>query len=502
MLHLQGDFYGGWLHTGRQGLVFLKYLFGNAQFNPYFSGIMTLLLFTAAVAAFLGLWSRTGGGSGPGRLGVCAWGSAALLWISHPAMAEQFYFSVQSMEICMAMILTALALYLSFQWTGGRGFPCAAAGVGILVLTFSSYQIFVVLYIFGTVTVLLLQALQEISGGAEITGKILLKRIIPYCTVFLVAFLLNTLITRLFFSSSGYLQNQIFWGRASTKDCLHAIAGHILKALTGYDSIFYNPVLGVLVLFDLILLTAFLTGRCKGKRGVCLTVLFFYAAVLVTPFMMTVVLGGTPAIRSQMVLPAATGFLGYLGIRLLQLQAESLRGRRGQVLLVCAAAICLAGGLEQAKVTETLYYTDSCRYEYDAALGRSVIERIEQANQEAAKQLQEEQEGQPDSAGQSYSAERLPVVVVGSRDFTGNNSCLVGEVIGRSFFDYDTDVGTEFFWSTRRILGFLHTLGADYNQVPEEWMGRVREYSENMPAWPAEGCVQAIDGMIIVKLSD
>ena len=53
LLHLQDDFYGGWLHTGRQGLVFLKYVLGNAHFNPYFAGSMTLLLFGAAVAAFL-----------------------------------------------------------------------------------------------------------------------------------------------------------------------------------------------------------------------------------------------------------------------------------------------------------------------------------------------------------------------------------------------------------------------------------------------------------------
>ncbi len=474
LLHLQDDFYGGWLHTGRQGLVFLKYLLDNAQYNPFFSGAMTVLLFAAAVAAFLGLWDRVGR---PARM--WAWGCGVLLWVSHPAMAEQFYFSLQGMEICLGLGLTALALYFSFRWSEGGSVLWAVGSGGILLLTFSVYQIFVVLYIFGTVSLLLLQAVREVSEGAQPEGMRLIRRVVPYCAVFLAAFLLNTLITRLFFGSSDYLQNQIYWGRASIKDCFHAIAGHVVKAFTGYGSIFYHPGLGVLALFDLILLLIFLSGHGRGKRGGKGVILFFYLALLATPFLMTVLLGGTPAMRSQMVLPAVTGFLGYLGIWLVQIQDSYFRRRLRGTLIYCCLAVCLLGGVEQAKVTGRLYYTDWCRYEQDAALGRTVIEKIEQIK--------------PD--------ERMPVVVIGGREFSGNHSCVTGEVIGRSFFNYDREVEPVPFWSTRRILGFLHTLGADYAQVPQERMGEAMECGANMPVWPKEGCVQVKNGMIIVKLS-
>ena len=262
------------------------------------------------------------------------------------------------------------------------------------------------------------------------------------------------------------------------KDCLHAIAGHVIKAFTGYDSIFYNPVLGALALFDFILLLVFLT-RILGKRGGKGIILFFYLALLATPFMMTVVLGGTPAMRSQMVLPAVAGFLGYLGIELVRLQSPC-QGRRQGILLCCVLAICLLGGAGQAKVTGQLYYTDWCRYEQDAAIGRSVIEKIEQVRPEE---------------------EILPVAVVGGREFSGNHSCVVGEVIGRSFFNYDREVEPVPFWSTRRVLGFLHTLGADYVQIPLERAGEALKCSADMPVWPAEDSVQVRNGMIIVKLS-
>ena len=476
LLHLGDDFYDGWLQTGRQGLVFLKYILGIAQYNPFFSGTMTVLLFGLAVAAFLALWDRAGR-----RAGMWGWGLGVLLWVSHPAMAEQFYFSLQGMEICLGIGLTALALYFSFRWAQGGAFPWAVGSGSLLLLTFSVYQTFVVLYIFGTVALLLCQALGEFSEGGRQPGRALMKRVVPYCGIFLAAFLLNTLITRLFFGSSDYLGNQIYWGRASVKDCLHAIAGHVVKAFTGYDSIFYSPGLGVLALCDFIMLTVFLSRLRRGKGGGKGVILFFYLALLATPFLMTLVLGGTPAMRSQLVLPAVTGFLGYLGIWLVQMQGLCLdRVRRG-AMLGSVAVVCLVSGIGQARVTGQLYYTDWCRYEQDATLGRALMERIGREMPEG---------------------EDLPVMVVGGREFSGNNSCVAGEVIGRSFFNYDGEVEPKFYWSTKRILGFLHTLGADYVQAPWEWVEDAVAYSADMPVWPAEGSVRVEGRMVIVKLSD
>jgi len=554
IIHLRDGFYGGWLQTGRQGLVFLKCLTGNLQFNPYFSGLMTLLLFSASTGAFFLLWDRTGGLSTGGlsggtkrrafgRADLWAWALGGLLWISHPVMAEQFYFSLQSMEICVCLLATALALYLSSRWAEGHGPLQAAGSVLLLLLTFSGYQIFVVLYIFGTVSVVLLQALGEIrreghrfteasqdtgivgmtgtasnrTAGRDLTAGSLMRNVVPYFTVFLAAFLLNTLITRLFFGSSGYLQNQIYWGQASVKDCIYAVGAHIVKVFTGQHSVFYQACFGLMALFDLGLLIVFLHKFCGERKGIRGVAVFFYLSLLAAPFLMTFLLGGAPAVRSQLVLPAAAGFLGYLGVWLCggmaegredseesenaeagtggsgRVRAEAGGQRRAEeetkvrgrdemrcVVSVCFAVVCLVGGMEQAKVTERLYYTDRCRYEQDAALGRAVIQRVRQVN---------------------MGDDGVPLIVVGRKCFAGNNACVMGEVIGRSFFDYDTEVEPISFWSTRRVLGFLHSLGAEFSQAPEERIEEALEYSTYMPEWPAEDSVQEKDGMIIIKLS-
>ena len=116
-------------------------------------------------------------------------------------------------------------------------------------------------------------------------------------------------------------------------------------------------------------------------------------------------------------------------------------------------------------------------------MGRSLIERLEQVCSRE-------------------ELESLPVVVVGHKPFQGNDSCIQGQVMGYSLFDWDITVEPKPYYSTGRVLGFLHTLGADYLPASASRMEEALTCSENMPVWPQEGCVQVQSGMVIVKLSD
>ena len=478
IIKLQEDFYGGWLTTGRQGLVFLKGILGMLRFNPYFAGLMTLILLGASSSMLMAVWDRAGGKS-PGNLwGWCAGG---LLWLSHPVMTEQMYFSLQSAEICMGILLLGLALYFGEKWTGERKFFFFLAGVLTLLVTLSLYQAFAPMYIFGAVSLLLLAGMAENDLGA----RGLLKRLFSHVCVFLAAFILNTLITQLFFGSSNYLQEQILWGSRSFAENLRAILGHIARVCMGYNSIYYSLAYGILCVFTAgLFAAALIREKREGKEKLLLS--FFLLCLFLTPFLMTIICGGAPVIRSQLVLPVMTGFLAYFDVYLWRLLRESFENgnEKGRSGLLHAAAACMgllifAAGLGQLQVTCRLYYTDRLRYEQDVSLGRELITRIEQVR------------------GQ----DSLPVIVIGNKEFEGNNATVTGEVIGRSFFDYDTQVDPAFYWSTRRILGFLHILGEDYAMVPQERVEEAMEYSTYMPEWPSQNSVQIWDGMIVVKLS-
>lgn len=500
IIHLQEDFYGGWLNTGRQGLYLLKWLMNSLRFQPYMAGLCTLLFLTAAVSALFLLWDKMlwqDKAPGQSKAGIWAWVAGGLFLIAHPVLTEQFYFTLQSVEICIGFLLTAAALYLIAEYREKRKLWRALISCLLLLLTFSIYQAFVVVFIFGTITVLLLEGIARLQRGAAVTGKELLKGLIPYVGVFLAAFAVNTMITKLFFSVSDYLGGQILWGRFDVLDNFRAIAGHVVKALTGYESVHYHVSFGLLCIAAVlgVMIICVRYAKQKKKKGAITVVLFYLAALLVSPFLMTLVCGGAPVIRSQLVLPLITGFLAYLVISLLTIfmegageeQSETLKQNEAakqnsvpqKAAVLCVTVLCIAGIWSETATTMSLYYTDEMRYEQDEALGRELITEIDR--------IRGEQE--------------MPVAVVGRKPFSGNHACVTGEIIGKSFFDHDAEVEPQYYWSTRRILGFLHVLGADYPQADKGRFADAVNYSNDMPVWPAEGSVQIYDGMIVVKLS-
>lgn len=470
------DLYLGWLNTGRQGLVLLKYLFRNVTFNPYFSAVLTLLVFPIAVSAFFLLWDSIW----KNKNSLFVWIIGGLLWISHPALTEQFYFSLQSFEIALAFLLTAAALYLTLLWTEKKRRVYAFfSSVVLMILTFSIYQAFVAFYIFGAMSVLFIQTLREFSEGKQKMAGRAVVRTGSWLLVFITAFLINTVITQLFFTSSSYLAEQINWGTASMWEIFRHICGHIISVLLGRS--LYNVFYGCLLICSIVLFLVYLYRHGRKNRSGCFTMIFFYLALQSSPFIMTFLQGGEPVLRSQLVLPAMTGLQAMICLWLAEDLAVSAK-TAGRIVLAGVMLIGLLGGVKTAKVTWSLYYTDQLRYEQDAALGRSLIQRLDEI------------------CGQDE--EHLPVVIVGTRPFQGNHSCIQGQVMGNSFFDWDATVAPVPYWSTRRVVGFLHTLGADYNLPPINRMDEALGYSENMPEWPAEGSVQIQGEMVIVKLSD
>lgn len=491
LIQYQDEFYGGWLNTGRQGLVLLKILLGNLSFNPYLTGILTILCFAAAVSAFLLLWDSVGRDR---KTSLWAWIACGLLWISHPIMTEQFYFSLQSAEIGISIFLTAIALYLTCLWENavirakaegrkGKGWHrmLPVGAVLLLLVTFSVYQIMVVLFIFGAVALILLQGLSDLLKKEECSAKELLIRMVPYVIVFLIAFIVNTVITASFFQTSDYLGNQIQWGTNGIGENLRLIAGHVVKTLTGYDSIYYNGSFGCLCLLAAVLLSLLLITRKKSWAYIVI-MLFYLAALCSTPYLMTIVVGGSPAVRSQLVLPAVTGFLAYLVIELwLELWEMKAIKRSIPAVLLCVVFIgCVKGVWEQTQTTMQLYYTDNMRYEQDVDIARELMVII----------------------GDKYEDEEIAIVVVGNKPFDGNNACVQGETIGTSFFDYDADTQPPCYGSTRRALGLFHVLGADYDIAPMDRFESAIEYSRYMDTWPDKDCVKDLDGVVIIKMSD
>lgn len=463
--------YNGWLATGRHGLVALKWLSDSLVFFPLFAGVGTLAFTVAACILWCFLFHYV---SGKDNLG----GTVTFIGIlvSHTILTEQYYFKLQSMEVAFSFALMAVCLLLSHQFAIKKKKRLLFGVFPMMLLLFSVYQVFNALYIMGAVVCFLLHYFFIVTkADAEenkAAAKALWMYILRFAGVFLIGFLANQLITKLFFTTTEYLSNQIYWGKDTFEECVKNIFGNVLQVALG-SNIFYTKTFSLYVL--LICAGAACTlkhTRTKGKVLGILSVLLLF----MTPFYMTLLCGGPTVHRAELVMPYTVAFMGYVVF----LFGEKLnKGKKlVQVLAVCLGIMTV---YTQTRYTLALNYTDRVRYDSDVRVAVSLINDIMAVQ----------------NADCSY-----PVVFIGAHEAELNASCIYGDCIGRSIFAWDTDVEPYGYHNSKRIIGFMGTMGVDFVRATIEETAVAYQYSSSMEAcWPAEGSIQLTDDIIVVKLS-
>ncbi len=463
----RGDFYENWLMTGRQGLVLLKGLTDHMTFNPYMAGAMTILFTTGTCLLWTYLFLTITGKEN--RLGT---GLFSFLLVSSTILTEQYYFRLQSMEISLGFCLIAVALRLSWLLAKEKKLWAGLLSVVLMLIVFSEYQAMVALYIFGAAACYFLYCVFRVyTRKEEVTTKELWRIAGRLVLVFLIGFAANQLITVCFFSGSDYLDGQILWQEQPAAECVRGIGEHMQEVLLG-RSVYYSKFYAVFfLLLILSLLFFFVRGKAKkGKATGIIALLFLFLA----PFYLTLLCGAAPLKRAQLTLPFALAFLAYLLPALPFLPGKYKKLWRAGILLLGILA-CYT----QTRYTCLLNYTDAVRYDSDVRMAAEVMGQIDALQAEGP----------------------YPVVFIGARSPQLNYSCVVGETIGHSFFEWDAYAEPRGYYGTGRILGFMHTMGADYRQADREQTAMAVAYGERMPDWPAQGSVVLHDGVIIIRLS-
>lgn len=91
---------------------------------------------------------------------------------------------------------------------------------------------------------------------------------------------------------------------------------------------------------------------------------------------------------------------------------------------------------------------------------------------------------------------------MGKRKAPGNCATITGDVMGQSLFAWDTLVEPENFWSSSRIIGFMHCMGTNYKEPTKEQTLLATEYANSMICYPAEGSIDWCRDLLVVKLSE
>jgi hypothetical protein len=94
----------------------------------------------------------------------------------------------------------------------------------------------------------------------------------------------------------------------------------------------------------------------------------------------------------------------------------------------------------------------------------------------------------------------IPVFFAGAYYTDLNDSCLLGESIGRSMFAWDTETEPLGYFSSRRCINYIGLFGYKYNYV-EDVTGLYEKCSA-LPSYPNPGYVSGENGVIMVNLGD
>lgn len=489
IIFAEESLYESWLGIGRQGLVLLKWIMGQLSFNPYFAGVLTLTFLVTAVAAFGFLFEAVSGKQS--RTALLLFGGIV---IAHPILTEQMYFTLQGAEVTLAFNLTAVSLYCAHRFACKRHLIWFAVAVILLIPTFGVYQAFVPLYMFGIISLGCLRLVNLRKADIQHVNKELLY-VFKLCVVFLVAFMVNQVITSAFFTASDYLNKQIQWDFTQPVLGIRRILAHVRDVLLGNGVFYFGTFLWLACLSAI---AFFMKARRKiGEKrwsgAVYIWGLALLAGLYISPFFLTILMGERPVIRGQLVLPFVMAYMTYLSYMLLaedrtrkvtDVKFARITFRKG-VLAVLVAISALTIWLE-ADITCRLYYTDAVRYQEDLQLAGWLEKDIAVFTNDC-----------------DYDG---TVIFVGKRKADGNCASIKGDVMGQSLFAWDTDVEPKNYWSSSRIVGFMHCLGASYTPPNAKQVEQAISCAGTMACYPADGGIawckdETGTDMVVVKLS-
>lgn len=490
MINQEGYIFDAWEGIGRQGLVLTRKLLGLTPYNPYFEGVIFLAAFSG-----LGILTAFFCWLSAGKNDIYPYGLFLVLFSTCPVWMEQFYFALQRAEVVLALIFTVISIlcYNQFVFYKKRN-PCLFFVYLVTgVWSFCSYQGCVAFYI----GLCVIFVLMDFTGHYrekmwQDYGKMILK----LTGGFLLIFVTNTVITRLFFGGGQYLQEQIGWGSLGVFEVVCRIGYHAAHTLFCLKTEYFS----VYPLACICLVGVFI-GFCRKKdvkKPVKVLLFLILAGLLLTPFLLTICMGNVPVSRSQFALQLISAFALMFACGIWRMKGREKKKyqimRRGVAAVSIAAVWCCLGAVFR------LQYTDDLRYREDLR----VAETIEQ------------------DLRHTKGAEGLPVIFVGGYTSRLNNGASRGtctlcslltrytsvlddvphrkEVYGSSFlgWDYKPENPTG---AARRIVGFMKTMGMEvegaYDKTQEALL-----VSQGMESYPAQGYISVQEGFVVVKISE
>lgn len=467
--------YKSWFELERFGLVLFKKLTGTYLYNNALASFTMVVFFgiSAMVWAYL----------------LCSASHTMKLqpaffiipYVASPIFAEMLGFLLLGPEISIAAILTAISLMM---WANAAASSSAKQRILLVIasivcatLSFTMYLAMVTFFITGTAILYVLkysdskyQNHDKNESRAFLIGSVV---------IFVVSYALYKLLNALAMKVKGvttnaYISDQSRWGKDSPSVILHNMGSHILALFSG-EGIFYSVIFSICALCVFVAAIYHVITK-KISLFSCLVVLL----IVLSPTIMSFVLGGIPSVRTEMTYPLAFSFITmvlFSGIVFtIQRNAQSIRA---EAVTIVAWILIIAIGWNQALITSRIFYTENIVFTQDVLTAQEIKSRIDELG-----------------LGEHPNE---PLVFVGNHVAKCNPDCYSADQLGltgRSMLEigFSTEHGT----GVKKQF-MVDVLGVYYNSATSEQIEQSEELAESMPHWPDPGSVAEKDGIIIVN---
>ncbi len=506
-MHMEVSRFVNWLSIGRFGLVALQKLWMRGTFfNPFsaiFAALVCLYFGTLFFCYLLCGFSRRT------LRPVLLW-IFALTFASGGVWCEQLYFTLQCAECILIMALVPAAVWLLYCAFALGNRAAAAANIVLVVFITSVYQAVLPLYACAALACYMLERDSCVpsdgprTAGEKARRKMAAGMILATAAAVILYFAVSDAVRSLSGAAKSdylakmvggkthdaakspliyfllYLYKLTVGNIAPVADFFapvfarHARSGAVVLEALSVESVYANFLyIPAAVLF---LIFALRNSRRSAVYILCAV------SVLLCVFALPFAGGWTAGTRTAYVVPFAAAFM-FIYVA---------KNFRGAAFRICAAVL-LAGCFYAVQLIGNLNYSDKLRFDADVRLAADLDARLKIY------------------ADKNGVARDTPVYFFGAADAAAGRNFIRGESCGHGSFYHGYDPGRgAVLYTANNGAGESSRRPAFMNTLLTGWtVGRDGDVllacaaaAEEMPPYPAEGCVKFYDGALLVKLSD
>lgn len=475
VINLQGSFYFGWLAINRFGLVLTKTVFSQLSIIPPLSSF--LMMITTVIYGFVWMllisWLE-------GKKTLLCGGVFSLLFITSIPLLEISTFQCLSFEVAFAMVIAGISLYSLWLYIDSKNTVFALAFIFLSVWVYGSYQAFVPLMAAALSMTFLIR---YTNNGDGIEKKYPLKVASVLSVLFFLSICIYLLIGRLIIivlgiPSGDYTTNMILLGKVTfvelTKRFLSYIYGVFINPSYGWNRLYLISYIALPL--TLLIYMHRLSMVCETTKKI--NGLFLFIAVVCSftfPFVLPFITGGG-LVRGQFSLPFVMALSIGISISII-FSSVRLNTKRSSIY-VCLLQCCLSLLFIRWCIVPDvrLMWTDAMVKRQQTLVTEEIVSKVH-------------------SVGGSSESR---VVFLGQWHPKMNGSMKTGEILGKSFYEWDSQVqgGTN-----RRVLGYMRVMGYEFANPTNEDIAYAERIGSSIPVYPTTNYVVKYGDLIIVRLS-